>query len=822
MKTTASPIEALLDQLTLAEQVQLLTGQDFWSTPPIERLGIPSVKVSDGPNGARGGIFKDGPKTACFPCGVAVSSTWNPELVEAMGQALAVETKLKGAQVLLAPTMNLHRTVYNGRNFECHSEDPWLGGEMAVAYVKGVQSGGVAATLKHFLGNESEFQRMTANSVIPERALRELYLVPFERAVKEAAAMCVMTGYNKVNGDFCADNFRLVQQILREEWGFDGLVMSDWFANHHTDLSVRAGCDLEMPGPTRERGAKLLEALQAGRVDVQDVRDCARRVLQLAERLGRFDNPTVCEERADDLPEHRTLIRRMGAEGAVLLKNDHQLLPLNLPAGTKVAVIGRPAVEAQINGGGSANVNAQHRISPLEGLRAARPDLTFIPVMGADIFRYTPVAQQPMVVDYYNTEDLTGPVVVQETSPNTEVMWNDRTPPGLNWGSFSARAHFEFTADAEGLYQFSIISAGRACLRLNGEVVIDRWDQWERGDTYFTFGCNEAVYQRTLCQGDRVQVEVDYTTEGVAKTFYALRVGASRLLGESDVQQAVEAARQADVAIVFAGLNAEWDNEGLDRPGIDLPHRQNELVQCVREINPNTVVVLQSGSPLSLPWLANVKAVLQAWYPGQECGHAIADVLLGLAEPGGRLPQTWPQRIEDTVAYGVDSEYPGLDGEVNYAEGVFIGYRHHEAHGLTPMFPFGHGLSYSRFEISNLRVNQTTIQPSDQMTVTAHVKNVGPRAGSEVVQLYVSDVRSTLSRPLQELKAFGKVHLMPGEQREVTMPLDMRSFAAYDPSRAAWWAEAGEFDIRVGRSSAERAASVRVTLAADWLQPTRA
>jgi beta-glucosidase len=447
--------------------------------------------------------------------------------------------------------------------------------------------------------------------------------------------------------------------------------------------------------------------------------------------------------------------------------------------------------------------------------------VTFVTAAGADLFRYTPVFPHDMAVDFYSTEDLSGPVVVSEVSPNSEAMWNDRTPAGLTWGEYSARARFEYVADADGVHQFSLISAGRSRLMLNGELVADAWTNWRRGDTYFTFGCDEVVHQRTMKAGERLQVVAEFTTAGVPKTFYGLRVGAARLLDHSDVDAAVAAARDADVAIVFAGLNAEWDNEGLDRPGIELPHRQNELVQRVREANPNTVVVLQSGSPLALPWLANVKAVLQAWYPGQECGNAIADVMLGRSEPGGRLPQTWPQRIEDSVAYGVDSEYPGVDGEVNYAEGVFIGYRHYEAHGYTPMFPFGHGLSYTRFDISALRLDRSTLNPGETLTATVMVRNVGERAGSEVVQLYVSDVGATLSRPPQELKAFAKVHLQPGEQREVSLTLDMRAFAAFDPSRASWWAEAGEFEIRVGRSSAERAVSARVHLAADWLEPAR-
>ncbi|MEY2656176.1 MAG: hypothetical protein RLZZ524_3204, partial [Pseudomonadota bacterium] len=684
-------IEALLDAMTLEEQASLLAGADFWSTVAIPRLGVPAVKVTDGPNGARGGIFKDGPSTACFPVGIALAATWNPELIAETGAALGVEARLKGARVLLAPTVNLQRTVYNGRNFECHSEDPWLSSEMAVAYINGLQSTGVAATIKHYVGNESEFQRMSVSSDIPERPLRELYLLPFERAVKEAKVQCVMTGYNRVDGTFMADHHRLVTKVLRDEWGFDGLVMTDWMAHHDTVASVLAGCDLEMPGPTRERGDKLVAAVRDGRLDAAAVRACARRVLQLAERVGSFADPVIPAERDDDLPAHRALIRRLGADGAVLLKNEADALPLALQAGQRVALIGRAAVTPQIMGGGSANVNAHYRSAPLAALQAACPGVSFVHQPGADIHRWTPLMAAPMTLDFWANDRFEGPVVATQTSPNTEIMWFGSLPDGLDPYDFSARTTLRYVADADGLHAFSLVSTGLARATLNGEPVLDAWTGWTRGDTYFTFGCDEVVHHRRLQAGDVVELAIEFSTavEGGGFGVHALRVGASRLLGETDIVAAVEAARAADVAVVFAGLNNEWDNEGLDRPGIALPHGQDELIARVAAANPRTIVVLQSGSPLLLPWLDAVPAVLQAWYPGQECGNAIADVLTGAVAPGGRLPQSWPLRIEDTVAWADPPQYPGVDGHVRYGEDVFIGYRHHEARGHAVRFPFG-------------------------------------------------------------------------------------------------------------------------------------
>lgn len=824
MNTTR--IEELLDAMTLDEQASLLAGADFWTTVPIPRLGVPAFKVTDGPNGARGGIFKDGPKTACFPVGIGLAATWNPALIEETGAALGVEAKLKGARVLLAPTVNLQRTVFNGRNFECHSEDPWLSSEMAVAYVKGVQSEGVAATIKHFVGNESEYQRMSMSSEIPERALRELYLVPFERAVKEAGVMAVMTGYNRVDGTFMADHRRLVTEVLRDEWSFDGLVMTDWMASHDTVYSVLAGCDLEMPGPTRERGAKVVAAVQDGRLLASSVRACARRVLQLADRLGSFADPVIQAERADDLPAHRALIRRLGAEGAVLLKNDAGALPLAPKSGQTVALIGRAATVPQIMGGGSANVNAHYRVAPADALRAACPGVNFSHHIGADIHRYTPVLAQPMTLDLYASADLSGPVVATQTVPNSEAQWIGTLPPGIARDQhYSARTTLRYVADGDGEHAFSLIVAGVARATLNGEPVLDAWTGWQRGETYFTFGCDEVIHRRTMHAGEVAELVVEFSSvmplapgdEG-PHGFAALRIGAARVLGEADIAAAVEAARNADVAIVFAGLNAEWDNEGLDRTGITLPHGQNELIARVAAANPRTVVVLQTGSPVTLPWLADVGAVLQAWYPGQECGNAIADVLLGAAEPGGRLPQTWPLRLDNSVAIGNPEVYPGVDGHVRYDEGVFIGYRHYEQRGLATQFAFGHGLSYTTFVFEGLTLDRSTLQPGDTLTATLTVRNTGPRAGSEVVQLYVHDEASSLARPPQELKAFAKVTLQPGEARRVSLSLGMRAFAAYDEARAAWIAEAGRFELRAGASSADLRQRAGVTLAADWVE----
>ena len=817
---THTYIESLLDQMTLEEQVALLSGADFWTTVPIPRLDVPAVKVSDGPNGARGAIFKDGPSTACFPAGIALASSWNPALVQQAGAALGQEALLKGARVLLAPTVNLQRTLFNGRNFECHSEDPWLSSEMAVAYVRGVQSQGVAATIKHFVGNESEYQRMTMSSDIPERALRELYLLPFERAVKEAGVWAVMTSYNRLDGTFAADHHRLVTQVLREEWGFDGLVMTDWFAGHDTVQSVQAGTDLEMPGPARERGDKLVQAVNEGRLPAQAVRDCARRVLRLMERVGSFQDPVIPAERADDLPAHRALIRELGVQGCVLLKNEARTLPLDKVAGARVALIGQAALVPQIMGGGSATVNAHYRIAPIDALRAQWPQASFTHSVGADIHRWVPVLHAPVTIEYFDSPDLSGPVVHTQAVDNTELLWVDQRPDGVSGEHFSARTTLDYVAAQAGRYQFSLISAGLSRAFINGQLAIDAWTGWSRGETYFASGCDEVVHAREMQAGESCQITIEYST-AVPETdsFRVLRFGAHRVLDEQDIAAAVDAARTADLAVVFAGLNAEWDNEAMDRNSLELPQRQNELIARVAAANPRTVVVLQTGSPVSLPWLEAVPAVLQAWYPGQECGNSIADVLLGVAEPGGRLTQTWPLREQDGVAFGQPLNYPGQDGHVRYDEGVFIGYRHYQQRGLQTLFPFGHGLSYTEFEYGPLRGLPSRFKAGDSITVEVPVRNTGHRAGQAVVQLYVQDEACSVQRPLRELKGFAKLQLEAGESGLARLTLPMRAFAFFDDSRAAWVAEAGCFQLQAGVSVDQIMASATVELEEDWIEP---
>jgi beta-glucosidase len=798
-------IAALLSQMTLEEKVAMAAGADLWHSVAVERLGIPSIKVTDGPNGARGGDFGGGVGSACFPVGVCLGATWDPELIERVGRALGEEVKSKSAHILLAPTVNIHRSPLNGRNFECYSEDPYLTARLAAAYVKGVQQQGVGACIKHFVCNDSEFERRSISSEVSERALREIYLPPFETAVKEARVWAVMSAYNKINGTYCSENPHVLTEILKDEWGFEGIVISDWGGTYSTADAANHGLDLEMPGPARWMGDKLLQAVQEGQVSEATVDDKVRRLLRTILEAGVSEGPEP-PERAIDRPEHRMVIREAAGEGIVLLKNSG-VLPLE---GVKrIAVIGPNAVEAKIMGGGSAHVKAHYVVSPLQGIRARAGDgvqVTYalgctnykdIPELDMDWLTPDDGVGKGGTIAYFNNVDLEGDPVVTDTIDRARLMWFGQVAPGVDRDGFSARLSGTLSVPDSGTYTFSLSSVGVSRMTIDGERVIDNWTDYQPMRGFFDPDHQAPTAEIALVAGQAYALEIEYSKQQ-APRFAALRIGCLPAQPADLMERAVQAAAEADVALVLVGTSGEWESEGSDRPDMELPGRQVELLEKVAAANPNTVVVLNTGSPISMRWLDQVAAVVEAWFPGQECGNAIADVLFGDRNPSGRLSQTWPVRLEDNPAF---INYPGENGRVIYGEGLFVGYRYYDKKKIEPLFPFGYGLSYTMFAYDNLRIDKPETMWGEPVTVSVDVTNTGSRAGKEVVQLYVCDVESGLVRPKKELKAFAKVALAPGEMQRVTLTLDERALSFYDDAQARWRAEAGAFEVLVGASS---------------------
>ncbi|ARM92629.1 beta-glucosidase 2 (plasmid) [Rhizobium sp. CIAT894] len=800
-------IDSILDKMTLEEQVSLLSGADFWTTVPIERLGVPKIKVTDGPNGARGaGSLVAGVKATCFPVAIALGASWNPDLVKQMGGALARQAKSKGAAVLLAPTVNIHRSGLNGRNFECYSEDPVLTSELAVAYIEGVQGEGIAATIKHFAGNESEIERQTMSSDIDERTLREIYLPPFEQAVRRAGVMAVMSSYNRLNGTYTSEHHWLLTEVLRQEWGFDGIVMSDWFGSHSTADTINAGLDLEMPGPARDRGEKLIAAVREGKVEAATVKAAARRMLLLLERVGAFEKTPDLTEQAIDLPEDRALIRRLGAEGAVLLKNDG-ILPLAKTSLDRIAVIGPNAATARVMGGGSAQIAAHYTVSPLEGIRAALANANSIShAVGCRHNRLIDVFKGKITVEYFKGRGCKGNPLHVEIVDKGEFFWFELPSGDLDPADFSARMRMQFVPEESGDHVFGMTNAGLARLFVDGVLTVDGHDGWTRGENYFGTANDEQRGTVALEAGRAYAVTVEYEpsiASGEGINLIAIRFGVEKPLGEGDIEAAVETARNADVALLFVGRDGEWDTEGLDLPDMRLPGRQEELIERVAAANANTVVVLQTGGPVEMPWLGKVRAVLQIWYPGQELGNAVADVLFGDVEPGGRLPQTFPKALADNSAMTGDAAvYPGKDGHVRYAEGVFVGYRHHDTRAVEPLFPFGFGLGYTRFSWGEPRLSAGEMGP-DGVTISLDLTNIGDRAGSELVQLYISSPKTKVERPAKELRAFAKLSLQPGETGTAVMKIRSRDLAYFDVEAGAFRAEPGDYQLVVAANAAD-------------------
>jgi beta-glucosidase len=732
-----------------------------------------------------------------------------------------------------------------GRSFECYSEDPLLSGKLAASFIRGAQSQGIATTVKHFVGNEAEFERMTIDSVIDQRTLREVYLLPFELAVREGQSLGIMTSYNRMNSVYCAENRELLQNILRDEWGFEGFVVTDWFAGFTTEGAAHAGLDLEMPAPPRGYGKFLAEAVKEGRVDEADLDRAVRTLLSTFERLGALDDEPQAPM-AVDLPEHRQLARRAAVSSMVLLRNekvnDQPLLPLNTAGLKTVAVIGPNAERTRIMGGGSAEVMPHHRTAIIDVLRerlgakvAVRHEA------GGNIDKTTPTIDPLMVKRPDGTPGFEVVVFDGDASNNTEltrvhrpdgrIMLVARNDAGVPTSSYHFNATGIITVETSGQYVVSLVEVSPCRLMLDGELVVDGASSIPpRGQSFFGMGSVEltAVVDLVAGQQHELVLECDATNKQWA---HGAQVGLQFVEQDDPVRRAVELAAECDIALVVVGTTDDWESEGHDRDTLDLPGRQVELIRAVAAANKKTIVLVNTGAPVDMSWANEVPSVMQIWFGGQEMGHAVVDVLLGEADPGGRLPTTIPERIEHTPAYG---NFPGEHGQVRYGEGVFIGYRWYEARHLPVRFPFGHGLSYTTFEIGQPDCDDTEISSDQKVTIRVPVTNIGKRVGTEVVQVYVAPRNSSVQRPKKELKNFAKVNLNPGESTVVTIELSPRDFAFWNPGdvyrsvlrpqvtgesanislsqNGFWQVDPGLYDIHIGSSSAHIAQQVVIAI----------
>lgn len=698
------PVEArvddLLSRLTLEEKISLIHGDSKFTTPAIPRLGIPRRWLSDGPHGVREDV---GPDTwapagrtddfcTAMPCGMLLASTWNPELARSYGAVVGQEARARGKQIILGPSVNIQRTPLCGRNFEYMGEDPFLTSRIAVGYIQGEQAQGVASCVKHFACNNQETQRGTINVEVDERPLRELYLPAFEAAVKEAGVLSVMGAYNQLRGEHCCHNSYLLNQVLKGEWGFSGLVMSDWNGVHDTRQAAMNGLDLEMgtdkPYEKFYLAGPFLDGLRSGAFPMSVLDEKVRRNLRVMFAVHAFDSPGP--RGSLNTKEHQDAARKIAEEGIVLLKNDGSALPLDPAKLKSIAVIGENAVHKFCHEGGSAELKSLYEITPFEGiLRRAgnKVDVTF-------------------------SQGYEHPVAKKRRRPATAAR-----------------------------------------------------------------GVDAAPTEPTTAQSEAAASEM--------------------------IERAVRAARSVDVAIVVGGLNhsSGFDTEGSDRKDMKLPARQDELIRRVVEANPRTIVVLISGGAVEMDsWVNQTPAIVQAWYAGLEGGNALASVLFGDANPSGKLPCTFPKKLDDSPAHALRA-FPGKDGKERYEEGLLVGYRWFDTKNIEPMFAFGHGLSYTRFDYANLKLVEGGATESAMVTVSVELTNSGERAGSEIVQAYVQPLEPSVQRPVKELKGFAKVLLKPGEKRTVSIPLNQRAFSFYEPDRKAWVAEQGEYSIAVGSSS---------------------
>jgi beta-glucosidase len=850
---SAASIEARIDSsiaaMTLEEKISLISGASILGSTPLPRLGIPAFRMGDGPIGAH----DPSPSTA-FAAGIALAATWDRDLAERIGTQIGRDSRSRGAAFLLGPGMNIYRAPMNGRNHEYFGEDPFLAGQMAVHYVEGVQSQGVAATIKHFVGNDSEFARFTSDTVVSERALREIYLPAFEAAVREGHAAAIMDSYNQLNGTWMTQNSHLNREIAKRQWRFDGLIMSDWIATHDGVAAANGGLDLEMPAPLYFNPETLMPAVKFGKVKESEIDDKVRRLLRVAARFGWIAPSAeglgwVSHDPLDiDIARYnqrgREVALASALQSATLLKNEGGLLPLDPTKVNKIAVIGPNAYPGYATGGGSGMVPPFFLTGPFKGISdylGVGGSVTY--AQGIDkldvLAQQTGLTETPdgktpgVLVESFSTLDFAGkptetrheaainggPYAQLPAAPSEEpniglTVADAGTKEAMRTSIEDYRRAPEkytrwtgyFHATSAGAYIAIVQHCGKYRLIVDGKTLIDRTEinapMVEQIRTVMPTGVHKVVLQ------DLGVPKFDNATTrlGIVKADASVHTAA------------LELAKRADVVVLSVGFDIETEGEGADREFQLLPG-QNELIEQVAAVNPHTIVVLNAGGSVdTMPWLSQVPALLDIWYPGQEGGIALGRILFGDANPSGRLPISWERSQQDNPSAAYYYTAPGTS-RISYGDDIFVGYRGYEHNHTQPLFPFGFGLSYTSFAYSNLAIHEDPGATAGAYTVGFDVTNTGKREGADVAQIYVSEDRPQVPRPPQELKGFARVDLAPGESKHLTVPLEARSFAWYDVTAKAWHADAGTFTIHVSRSSADPQLRGEVSLAQPILLP---
>jgi beta-glucosidase len=797
---STAPIEQrvaqVLSQMTLDEKITMVHGAAGSAytgyIPGDARLCIPALKMQDGPVGVRMN------NTTQLPAAADLAASFDPALAKSYGAVIGAEDKTKGVDVDLGPTVNIVRDPRWGRAFESYSEDPYLTGQIGAGAINGIQSRGVMAQVKHWAVYNQETNRNTTsdNAIVDDRTVREIYTAAFGTIVDESQPSSAMCSYSTINGTYACENAYL-NKILKVDFGFDGFITSDWGATHSTVASANAGMDMQMPDGSYF-GAALKQAVQTGQVPQSRLDDMVTRIMREEFRFGLFDHPSPDTPNAvAATPAHLAVAKKTAEDGTVLLKNDGNLLPLDAAKLHSIAVIGDGAGPNTMSaGGGSATVTGTGTVTPYEGIKAragSGVSVTYaqgnvasngqLPAIDTQYLTPSSGTGQGLQGNYYANTTLSGTPAATQTDPQVAFTWNGSPAPGVPGTNFSAKWTGTLTPPVTGTYTFGLTSDDGSRLIINGQQVIDNWrDQ----------APNTETAQVALTAGQPVQIEVDYYQGGGGAM-----VNLGWVLPGSDlIIQAAALAAKSDVAVVYAN---DFESEGSDLANIDLPGDQNQLIEAVAAANPNTIVVLNTGSAVTMPWLDKVKGVFEAWYPGQQSGNAIAALLFGDVNPSGKLPVTFPKSL-DQVPASTAAQWPGVNGKVQYSEGLLVGYRWYDAKNLTPLFPFGYGLSYTSFRFANLHLSAPTMAEHGRIEASVDVTNTGSREGAEVAQLYLSDPAST-GEPANQLKGFAKVDMKPGQTKRLHFDISAQDASYWNSDAQAWTLGTGTYTVHVGDSS---------------------